>query len=353
MYNNNPKVSIIVPTYNVEKYVYHCLDSLINQTLDDIEIIIVDDGSKDQSGKICDDYAKKDKRIRVIHQTNKGLGFSRNSGIEEAKGEYIGFVDSDDIVSLDMFEVLYKNAKKENADISYCNYKKFLRNNEVPKINNGKEYLKIWVGKEEVRQYMLDRIGMPPESKKDNLYGASVCCGIFSRKLFENGKHRFISEREFISEDMIFDIDVIPQCNKIIHTNRQLYYYRYNPSSLTTVYKSDRFQKNIILYKEMYRRLNNVFSMEECFNSMSRYLLTVTRIAIMQEQRFLKQNGREKAIANIKRICRNQELQKVLEKYNYKKLPLKYALFCFLEKKNAAWLLLFMISIFNRKRNNH
>lgn len=112
------KVSIIVPVYNVEKYLRKCLDSLINQTLKDIEIICVNDGSKDNSPKILEEYAKKDNRIIVINQENAGLSVARNSGIDIAKGEYIGFVDSDDWVDLDFFEKLYYSATSNDADIA-------------------------------------------------------------------------------------------------------------------------------------------------------------------------------------------------------------------------------------------
>ncbi len=112
------KVSIIVPVYNVEKYLRKCLDSLINQTLTDIEIICVNDGSKDNSPKILEEYKNKDNRIVVINQENAGLSVARNSGMEIAKGEYIGFVDSDDWVDLDFFEKLYNSAKANDADIA-------------------------------------------------------------------------------------------------------------------------------------------------------------------------------------------------------------------------------------------
>lgn len=112
------KVSIIVPVYNVEKYLRKCLDSLINQTLKEIEIICVNDGSKDNSPKILEEYAKKDNRIIVINQENAGLSVARNSGIDIAKGEYIGFVDSDDWVDLDFFEKLYYSATSNDADIA-------------------------------------------------------------------------------------------------------------------------------------------------------------------------------------------------------------------------------------------
>lgn len=338
--NDRPNVSIIVPTYNVEKYAKICFDSLLNQTLKDIEIILVDDGSTDLSGKICHEYAMKDPRVKVIHQINKGLGFSRNSGIDMALGEYIGFVDADDCVSKSMFEILYKNAQKYMADISYCTYEKFAYESEIVDKNNDIPEIKIWSGQKEIHQYLLDRIGFPPQMKKDKLYGASACCGIFLRKRLIKLNAKFVSEKQFIAEDMIFDIDVIPYCERIVHCDVPLYYYRYNPNSLTTVYKSDRFEKNVQLYYEMYRRLSDIYSTEECFNSMTRYLLTVARIAVIQEARFIVQNGWNNSYANIKKICENTEIQKILRIYEYKKLPFKYRVTCYLLKVKSAFLLL-------------
>ena len=110
-------ISIIVPVYNVEKYLEKCVDSIINQTYKNIEIILVDDGSKDNSGKICDIIKEKDERIKVIHKQNGGLSDARNAGLKIAKGTYIGFVDSDDYIAEDMYQTLYSLSKEKNADI--------------------------------------------------------------------------------------------------------------------------------------------------------------------------------------------------------------------------------------------
>ena len=118
---SSPKVSIVVPVYKVEEYIDRCLDSLLNQTLKDIEIILVDDGSPDNCPKICDEYAQKDARVRVVHKQNEGLGYARNSGMEVAVGEYIAFVDSDDFVDIRMFEELYDVARGNDSDVVYCN----------------------------------------------------------------------------------------------------------------------------------------------------------------------------------------------------------------------------------------
>jgi glycosyltransferase involved in cell wall biosynthesis len=115
-----PIISIIVPIYNVEKYLDRCITSLRNQTLKNIEIILVDDGSPDNCPNLCDKYAQQDYRIKVIHQKNKGLGLARNAGIDIAQGKYIAFVDSDDYVSTKMYEQLYNESLKQDFDIIYC-----------------------------------------------------------------------------------------------------------------------------------------------------------------------------------------------------------------------------------------
>lgn len=119
------KISVIVPVYNVEQYLPQCLDSIINQTYKNLEIICVDDGSPDNSGKILDEYAKKDKRIKVIHQENQGVSVARNTGLDNATGEYIGFVDPDDWIEANYYETLIHSAKENNADVVQCGYKTY------------------------------------------------------------------------------------------------------------------------------------------------------------------------------------------------------------------------------------
>ena len=116
------KISIIVPVYNVEKYIFECVDSLINQTYKNLEIILVDDSSPDNCPQICDEYAQKDDRIKVIHKPNGGLSDARNAGIESATGEYLMFVDSDDYIALDMIEQLIYGISVVNAGIAVCDY---------------------------------------------------------------------------------------------------------------------------------------------------------------------------------------------------------------------------------------
>ena len=120
----NIMISVIVPIYNVEEYLPACIESIINQTYRNLEVLLVDDGSTDNSGKICDDYAEKDKRCIVIHQQNKGLSGARNTGLDNAKGEYISFIDGDDYIHPQMLEILYKEIEKENCDFAMISHKK-------------------------------------------------------------------------------------------------------------------------------------------------------------------------------------------------------------------------------------
>lgn len=120
---SEPVISVIVPVYNVEKYLKKCLDSIVNQTYQDLEIILVDDGSTDTSGIICDQYAKKDSRIKVVHQENKGQSSARNSGLEIAKGNYIAFVDSDDTIETNMFEILMEMQEITECDLAICGHR--------------------------------------------------------------------------------------------------------------------------------------------------------------------------------------------------------------------------------------
>lgn len=136
---NKPKVSIVVPIYNVEKYLKECLDSILAQTLKDIEIIAIDDGSPDKCGEIIDEYAKKDKRLKAIHQRNSGYSATVNKGIQIAKGEYIGIIESDDWIEPNMYETLYENAQKNHTDVTKGGFWKY--NSTLPK-NKQNEYYK-------------------------------------------------------------------------------------------------------------------------------------------------------------------------------------------------------------------
>ena len=250
-----PKVSVIVPVYNVEKYLDRCMESLLNQTLKDIEIIMVDDGSPDNCPKMCDEYARKDSRVRVIHKKNAGLGMARNSGLEVATGEYVAFVDSDDYVSCEMYEAMYNAIVIHDADAVLCGMCKDIHGQIRHGIVSGLPK------KESVIQfdteYIPNVIGCLPESKENQLYGYSVCNILFKASIIRQYHLRFESERKFVSEDIIFQLDYASCSRSIVLYPVDFYFYCTNEGSLTKKYDYTRFDREVFLYKEIGRRLQN------------------------------------------------------------------------------------------------
>ena len=233
-----PLVSVIVPVYKVEAYLDKCVESLVSQTLKDIEIILVDDGSPDSCPEKCDKWALKDNRIKVIHKANGGLSSARNAALEVCSGEYIGFVDSDDFVESTMFEELYHSAKKNDSDVSLCAH--FQVSGE--KITEcllpfEKE---LYLKKEIEENFVLPLIGYDEAKKIPTLEGF-VCRQIFRKNTISG--IRFKSEREFFAEDVVFDLEVYPICSSISVVNKPLYYYFFNENSLSNKYRKNVWQK--------------------------------------------------------------------------------------------------------------
>lgn len=156
-----PEVSVIVPVYKVEKYLTVCVDSILNQTFDDFELILVDDGSPDRCGEMCDEYALKDERIKVIHQANAGLSAARNVGITSAVGEWITFIDSDDIVDKDYLRILYQLQEKYNAEVTVCDEYRF-RDGEERQLIIASEKVESYTGRDAVKSlYSNTEEGIP------------------------------------------------------------------------------------------------------------------------------------------------------------------------------------------------
>ena len=213
-----PKVSVVVPCYNVATYIDKCLDSLINQTLKDIEIICVNDASMDDTLEHIQKYVKKDNRISLIDfKTNKGVSVARNAGLDMAKGELIGFVDSDDRIDRRMYAVLYENMMRENAQISCCGIK-YVKDNIIQGYDNAN-----------LREY---RIENSKEALMDFLDGkkisTSACDKLFRVELFAN--KRFKARVRFEDKEMIPKL--IAASQRIVYTGEPLYLYEQSPDSI-------------------------------------------------------------------------------------------------------------------------
>lgn len=209
-------VSVVIPIYNVERYLRRCLDSIIQQTYQELEIILIDDGSTDQSLAICREYAQADFRIKVIHKTNGGLSSARNAGIDQAAGEYIAFVDSDDYVHVDFIAELLCYIKKEKADIAQCGYITG-QEEEYPQIDSISR-VDCFTGREYLRHY-FDR----------TLMGLGLCVNkLYRTSLFTN--IRFPDGR--IHEDVATVYKVIYSADRVVYFDHKLYYYYMTSQSI-------------------------------------------------------------------------------------------------------------------------
>lgn len=308
----SPLVSVIIPCYGVEKYLDRCLHSVVNQTITNIEIVLVDDGSPDKVPLMCDEWAKKDSRIKVIHKQNAGLGFARNSGLEIATGEYVAFIDSDDYVSEDMFMSLYIEAKKIDADVVFCGYQVEDARGLWHKNNDYKDKQIIEGG--EVINYLLDMIACAPNVGIERKHAMSVWHGIYRRSLIEKNNIRFMSEREVVSEDLPFHVDVLLKAQRIICIPYCYYYYCLNDSSLTATFKPEKYKCFRYLYSFLVEKLQGV---PEAILRNDRFLIGYTRSHI---QHLLNSNRNDKKLL-LEEIVNDTVWDEISNRYKPNYLP--------------------------------
>ncbi|MCR4740783.1 MAG: glycosyltransferase [Lachnospiraceae bacterium] len=227
-------VSIIVPVYNVEKYIRGCVDSLLSQTLEDIEIILVDDGSRDGCPGICDEYAERDDRVRVIHQQNRGLPGARNAGLSAAGGSFVMFVDGDDRITSDAAQRLTA-AMDEDDDILIFN---IVRDNGDGIIKEARGTGRITALSDSDRKKVLSDTLDPMREEYPLLHHqrVSACTKLYRKAFLDENDIRF-PENVKVHEDIPFALDVYHHAAKIRYTDIDIYHYRYNPLSITAGYR--------------------------------------------------------------------------------------------------------------------
>ncbi|WP_314006993.1 glycosyltransferase family 2 protein [uncultured Streptococcus sp.] len=230
---NEEKISIIVPVYNVEAYLERCVESILKQTYTNLEILLVNDGSTDKSGELCDKLALRDHRIRVIHKENGGLSDARNRGIDEASSNLIGFIDSDDYIDEDMYETLYRQMVASKADLSMCGHYDVYH--QIPEKQVAE--IKTWELMPE------EAIKMVMEAK---ILSVTAVNKLYKKALFEQLRFRIGK----IAEDAFIMVDLIHQCSKIVATNEKKYYYVHRENSITTQKFSLKFLNVIEAYEQ-------------------------------------------------------------------------------------------------------
>ena len=239
---NEALVSVVLPIYNVEMYLERCIESIVNQTYKNLEIILVDDGSPDHCPQICDEWGKKDSRVRVVHKVNAGLGMARNTGIEHATGKYICFFDSDDYVKTNTIEKIVGLTEKVNADIVTFGYSNVDNNGLVKNEYVPSTVKEIFRGKEVQEEFLPDMLAERKESVNKRLH-MSAWASLYSMKLIKESGWKFVSEREIIAEDVYSLLVLYKSVQCVAVLSEALYFYCDNGASLTHTYRKDRYKK--------------------------------------------------------------------------------------------------------------
>lgn len=321
--NSRPRISVIVPVYNVEKYLNRCIESIVNQTYDNLEIILVDDGAKDCSGALCDVWAKRDNRIEVVHKENAGLGMARNTGMEYCNGEYVAFIDSDDFVEHDMFEKMVAAIEESHADTCYCTHYIYSNKTKRP-LKKGIVSSGVCTGTDA----LLDILGAEPESTRDWKLDMSVWAVLFSLKKIKDNNILFQSEREYLSEDLPFDVQYLSVAKCVVIIDEPLYNYCINDESLTHKYRADRFDKEVFLYSEIRRMISkySLLSEKDYLTRYNKLFLGRIRSCIIQETQ-ISGNSFFCTLRAIRKIENSPVVREIMQNYPYLKNPFRQRIF--------------------------
>lgn len=291
------EVSIIVPVYQVEKYIRQCVDSILAQTFTDFELILVDDGSRDKSGKICDEYAGMDERVKVIHKENGGLSDARNKGMDRASGNYFMFVDSDDYIAPTMIECLYESIVNENADIAVCNYLYYFENDRSKNFATN------------IKSEVLSGAEIFYKRKNERNYGIWTVAWnkLYKSEVFGNIRFRFgkYHEDEFWAND-IYQMDIkvvtIPEC---------LYYYRQRDNSIMG---KKSIKRNLDILEAFQERINIYLKEEK--NAEQAYKVLIYSLEYLAESKRLISNKDDKN----KYIQAEKNIKGIIKQLNERKL---------------------------------
>lgn len=334
MSNNLPLISIIIPVYNVAEYLCICVDSVINQIYQNLEIILVDDGSTDNSGHICDEYACKDSRITVIHKENCGLAHTRNVGIEVAHGEYIMFVDSDDWVDLDICSALIKVMTDNGTQSAMCSYVREYLSKSLPKeiVHNDM----VFSGRSIQRRLCgpIDEELKCPENLEcfntmwGKLYPAEALHGKYVVDLMEIGP----------SEDLLFNLEVFSSIESVSYINRPLYHYRKSVRhAITTSYRPELDQQWNTLYARMAEIIEvNQFDESFCSGLNNRIALNILGLSLNCVQDCV---GFSVKCRRLNAILENPRRKEALKQLSLKYMPPHWKLFYFSAKHKLTFLL--------------
>lgn len=308
------QVSIIVPVYNVEKYLAKCLESLLHQTIQNIEIILINDGSSDQSLQICRDYASQDKRIVLIDKKNEGVAAARNTGLEIARGNYIGFVDADDWIEPMMYESMYQILKPSRYPICFCNYSKDDKLTSTPKLLKIK---KVHLNQQEVIDKLVaNMIGVDDLMPRYTYIMGCVWRCLYKRDFIEQYQLRF-KKGVSIMEDLVFTIEALLKCEGVCIDQGVWYHYRRNAMSTLHTYNPKMWEDQRYVHQILEALLREAKLLEYMLNRMDIRYISMAFAAIYNATNKSKQESKtqmKEKLKRIKEITNDKRLKEALDR---------------------------------------
>ena len=325
-------VSIVLPIYNVEKYLNRCVESVINQTYKNLEILLIDDGSPDSCPQKCDEWARKDSRIKVIHKANAGLGYARNTGIENASGEYICFFDSDDYIDSNAVEKAYSVAQTNNSDMVLFGHYDVNAQGKIVRTYIPTTEKESYVGTEVQEILLPDLVSDNPATGKSTNLWLSACFCMYSMKLILENNWRFASERDIISEDVYSLLRLYRNVKKVTIIPEAFYYYCENSASLTHTYKADRFDRIKRFYSACIDVCDELNYSDEVKKRFTGPFISNTIAAMKMIIQADMGNGEKKSA--FKAICKDEQLHGIINSVEIKKEKFtRKLLICFLKAR--------------------
>ena len=343
-----PQVSIIVPVYNVENYIERCLNSLVNQTFKDIEIITINDGSTDKSLELINKYVKEDIRVSVIDLGDEGVSYCRNLGIEKANGKYIMFVDSDDWIDSNMIEAMYKKAEENKLDLVMCSYIREFKDHSKEKRFNLPE--EIIYKEDKVKNELLRKLVGPIKEELSNpemLDALGTVWGkLYRADILKENKLKFVDLNEIGSaEDTLFNIFTFNYLSKVMFLNKHMYHYwRDNPKSVTSQYNPKLKEQRKVFFKYIsdFIKENNFEQVfEEALNN--RICTSVLGLGLIECSKNNK-ISRINKIKNIKIIINEEYIRNAYKNLELKYFSIHWRIFYFFIKNKMSFCSYLMLS---------
>lgn len=324
-------ISVIVPVYNAEKYLKRCIDSIINQTYKNFEIILVDDGSEDKSSEICDHFFKKDCRVKVIHKKNEGVSSARNEGLNQSKGKYISFIDADDWIERNFLLEMYNELKKHNVDYVTCGYNRVYENHSEILNNDLTEELVS------ANEYIIKILNV------QNGYGFAHMKLISKEAI---GNIRFNTNIS-VGEDAFFNVQLCKKINKFLIYNKALYNYYFNPNSVVRNYDENYCNK----YLHSMKLMNNYIRKNYFDNRVDQnlYNYIAYHILLICVNYCYHPENSHRSVKLLKEIC-NIDLFKIsIKNSNYDDLSISRKIGLF-SLKNKLYIVMALICIIRQKQ---